>query len=453
MQHRFPPHRKINMKILPLALTLLVSCSKADVPAADNVDTSCMVSKADCRETQMKGDLGKTADWNKVLSRTRFVLDMKHTSQVQLFRLSITMAATMPLALFVGAVHVYEGYRAFIWRFKPEYNPLLASADEAKYGDCVITMEGFGSPGKFETVAFDDSGTGYAATKGNNLKPYTFLKSLDNGRTWSRVSTLKGSCSEIVPHKEEVYFISRSREIWKFRTQEDFAPEKVAAFGREKSIYKLKVFDDSTFVCGMNAIYRDLDSMTVLDSLMVSKDAGKTWSGMSLPGKFSAGANSLAYSENNLYAVLSTGQGMTLLVKDMRSGKEQTFPLGSLYNIAASDDLLASHSGVDFWQYDGENMNELSDFGWNPSNGSYHPKYLKKNGELAICIASQYPGEEGKVWCIFGSVDGGRHWQAIWMGDDVGCPTEHVGGAPDDAVSVFFTSGDRHYILTLRKKA
>lgn len=175
---------------------------------------------------------------------------------------------------------------------------------------------------------------------------------------------------------------------------------------------------------------------------------------MSLPGRFSAGANCLAYSENNLYAALSTGQGQTLLVKDMRSDKEQTFPLESLYSIVASDDLLASHSGVDFWQYDGENMNELSDFGWNPKNGSYHPKYLKKNGELAICTASQYPGEEGKVWCIFGSADGGQNWQAIWMGDDIGCVTEHVSGQSDeDAVSVFFTSGSRHYILTLRKKA
>lgn len=257
------------MHILTLMLAVLVSCCKADIPAVDKASASPVVSAADCRENQIKGY--QTADLNKILSRTRFVLDMKHTSQVQLFRLSITTAATMPLALFVGGIlsGVYMAFQAGV----------QTAADSRRQGRIRRLHHhngGLDNPGNFEAVAFDYSGTGYAATKENNLKTYTFLKSLDNGRTWSQVTTLKGSCSEIVPHNEEIYFVSCSREIWKFRTNEDFVPERVAGFGKGRSIYKLKVFDDSTFVCGMNAIYRDLDSMTVLDSLMVSKDAGKT---------------------------------------------------------------------------------------------------------------------------------------------------------------------------------
>lgn len=91
MYTRFPPPQKIIMYILTLMLVVLVSCSKADVPAADKASASPVVSAADCRENQIKGY--QTADLNKILPWTRFVLDMKHTSQVQLFRLSITTAA------------------------------------------------------------------------------------------------------------------------------------------------------------------------------------------------------------------------------------------------------------------------------------------------------------------------------------------------------------------------
>ncbi len=238
-----------------------------------------------------------------------------------------------------------------------------------------------------------------------------------------------------------------SSEIWKSR--EDFHFEPAFRFDDRKIVYKLHVFNDSTLVCGMNfeAFFRD--------SLMVSRDNGNTWNATALPGIF-RGDNSLAYSGNNVYvAFLNEYDGLKsgLCVKDIITGSARIFPFEELGNIEASEDLFATDPGIAF-RHNGTGWEETAAFDWCHGGGKRSPKLLIKRGDLAICIAYQFPGDKGRRHCIFGSADGGQNWQAIWMGDDIGCATEHVSGQSDeDAVSVFFTSGGRHYILTFKKKA
>ena len=332
-----------------------------------------------------------------------------------------------------------------------------------------VRIETFAEPEYLRAAiyAFDSEGIGYAAqplyTKedyGYSRKEFILHRSRDRGRTWEAIGKRQGNCVEISTYKDYIYFvvyyydyykkIDAPSEILRCSTKNNYKLERVSRFDRE--IYEFHVFNDSTYACGM---YLGDDR----DTLLVTKDSGKTWEEPALPGNF-GGDQYLAYDGNNVYVALfmNDGSGQALMVKDIVNGKETIIPFRSLYSIAASGNLFTANPDLNFYHYDGDTMEEISSFRWNPWQGSYHPISLVKRGDFVVCRALQFPGETGKKDCLFGSVDGGYHWKSFLMGDDMGFPVVPIGDADDisagvDSLSVFFTNGKTLNVLTLKKKS
>ncbi len=348
--------------------------------------------------------------------------------------------------------------------------------------DCFdVTIETFAKPKYvFNSYAFTEDGTGYAAvtliTRDGlgSTRSFGFVKTDDKGRTWQRIERRKGYCEEICAFRDCLYFLVRHfyenqdsirlvdhADILKCYPQDNFRVERVSRFdkgsyGDINDVYGFNIFNDSTFAC-------IIDKYEVSDSLVITKDSGRTWSGISLPGKFS-GLCYFTYSDNCIYAAVyepETGQ-QSLFVKDIVTGDEKVFYFKDyLFDITAAGNLFTTYPQMTFWKYDGENMERISAFNWNPRRGygTYHPEYLVKKGDLVIGTALQYIGKKGMKSCIFGSIDGGYHWKPLLMADDIGCESVAAINADEDSdsLSVLFARGSIDSprtlnILTLKKK-
>ena len=346
-----------------------------------------------------------------------------------------------------------------------------------------VTIETFAKPKyAFNSFAFTDDGTGYATVNLitrdglGSRRSFGFVKTDDKGRTWQRIGRRKGYCDGICAFRDCLYFVVRHfyenqdsirlvayADILKCYPQDNFRVERVSRFDKDSygdinDVYGFNIFNDSTFVCII-----DKRSEAISDSLVITKDSGRTWSGISLPGKFSS-SSSFAYSDSCIYAAVyepETGQ-QSLFVKDIVTGDEKVFYFKDyLFNITAAGNLFTTQPQMTFWKYDGENMERISAFNWNPSRGygSYHPKYLVKKGDLVIGTALQYTGKEGMKRCVFGSIDGGYHWKPLLTADDIHCESVVAINADEDSdsLSVLFARGSIDSpttlnILTLKKK-
>ena len=348
--------------------------------------------------------------------------------------------------------------------------------------DCFdVTIETFAKPKYvFNSYAFTEDGTGYAAvtliTRDGlgSTRSFGFVKTDDKGRTWQRIGRRKGYCEEICAFRDCLYFLVRHfyenqdsirlvdhADILKCYPQDNFRVERVSRFDKGSygdiyDVYGFNIFNDSTFAC-------IIDKYEVSDSLVITKDSGRTWSGISLPGKFS-GLCYFTYSDNCIYAAVyepETGQ-QSLFVKDIVTGDEKVFYFKDyLFDITAAGNLFTTYPQMTFWKYDGENMERISAFNWNPRRGygTYHPEYLVKKGDLVIGTALQYIGKKGMKSCIFGSIDGGYHWKPLLMADDIGCESVAAINADEDSdsLSVLFARGSIDSprtlnVLTLKKK-
>ena len=348
--------------------------------------------------------------------------------------------------------------------------------------DCFdVTIETFAKPKYvFNSYAFTEDGTGYAAvtliTRDGlgSTRSFGFVKTDDKGRTWQRIGRRKGYCEEICALRDCLYFLVKHyyenqdsirlvdhADILKCYPQDNFRVERVSRFDKGSygdiyDVYGFNIFNDSTFAC-------IIDKYEVSDSLVITKDSGRTWSGISLPGKFS-GLCYFTYSDNCIYAAVyepETGQ-QSLFVKDIVTGDEKVFYFKDyLFNITAAGNLFTTQPQMTFWKYDGENMERISAFNWNPRRGygTYHPEYLVKKGDLVIGTALQYIGKKGMKSCVFGSIDGGYHWKPLLMADDIGCESVAAINADEDSdsLSMLFARGGidsprTFNILTLKKK-
>ncbi len=334
----------------------------------------------------------------------------------------------------------------------------------------------------FNSFAFTEDGTGYATinliTRDGlgSTRSFGFVKTDDKGRTWQRIGRRKGHCKEIRSFKDCLYFLVRHfyenqdsirlvdhADILKCYPQDNFRVERVSRFGKDRygdinDVYGFNIFNDSTFVCII-----DKWSYAASDSLVITKDSGMTWSGISLPGKF-LGSGSFAYSDSCIYAAVyepEKGQ-QSLFVKDAVTGDEKVFYIkDDLFDITAAGNLFTTQPQMTFWKYDGENMERISAFHWNPSQGygTYHPEFLVKKGDLVIGAGLQFTGKEGMKSCVFGSIDGGYHWKPLMMADDIHCERVAAINADEDSdsLSVLFARGGidsprTFNILTLKKK-
>lgn len=348
--------------------------------------------------------------------------------------------------------------------------------------DCFdVTIETFAKPKyAFNSYAFTEDGTGYATvtliTKDGlgSTRSFGFVKTDDKGRTWQRIGRRKGYCEEICAFRDCLYFLVKHyyenqdsirlvdhADILKCYPQDNFRVERVSRFDKGSygdiyDVYGFNIFNDSTFVC-------IIDKWSHEDSLVITKDSGRNWSGISHPGKFS-GSSSFAYSDSCIYAAVyepETGQ-QSLFVKDIVTGDEKAFYFKDyLFSLTAAGNLFTTQPQMTFWKYDGENMERISAFNWNPRRGygSYHPEYLVKKGDLVIGTALQYTGKKGMKSCVFGSIDGGYHWKPLLMADDIGCESVAAINADEDSdsLSVLFARGSIDSprtlnILTLKKK-
>lgn len=317
--------------------------------------------------------------------------------------------------------------------------------------------------------AFESDSVGYAATvvltecEGRYYRDnFVLSRTEDRGRTWTPVWKGKGECTTVSIYGDYLYYVTHISEgsnttyseIW--RTGRDrIKPELMSRF--DYGIYGFHVFNDSTYTAGMSLF--DIAASKDTNLLVITRDSGKKWENVTFPGIFS-GNNYLAYGGNNIYAALFmyNGDGQSLFIKDIITGKESVFPYRSLYSIAASDNMFTANPSLVFREYDGAKMKKISRFGWNFGYGSFYPKFLIKKGNLLLCISSQFTGEPGKEQCIFGSIDGGYHWKPFLMGDDIRTNILYEQGKiaeiPDkDGVSIIFGRGGSNlHILTLKKK-
>lgn len=346
------------------------------------------------------------------------------------------------------------------------------SCDSQKSDKYMVMVEEYDAPEHvaFTGVSFDGSGTGYGVTpvfkkgKGYDGRMFGLLKTDDRGRTWERIGYRKGNCREMTTYGDCIYFVvyyygaddplsPTSSEILKCCPAEKYRLKCVARF--DGTVYKLHIFNDSTFVCGMNP-----ETVSVPHSLMITTDSGRTWNEIGVPGKFVDSSIKITYSENCLFASLYGAEyEHALFVKNVITGQERVFEFRrDLHSIVASEGIFTTHPEMRFWQFDGETMKPISVFQWNPDwgYGSYYPRHLFRRGELVIGMAEQFPGKEGKRRCVFGSTDGGCHWEPFVTGDDISIIMAQIGDtaaevSSDNSISVFFLRNGRINVLTLKK--
>lgn len=311
--------------------------------------------------------------------------------------------------------------------------PFLSACNNDNKSNDIIVKEDFmpiGLPEMTHMLCFESDSIGYAATpvldEVNGIyyrEKSVISRTFDRGRTWSKFGEIDGDCKNISEYGQHIFIATTNQfqrnhesagdesEIWKI-VKDKFSPIRIAK--EQEDIWGLHIFNDSTYTYCIS----DEESF----SYKITRDYGRKWETVSLPGK--TVGYKIAFSGNivfiPMFAKVDSTVRSTLFVKDIISSTYKMFEFGSLYDIQAANSLVALYSGMSFWKYDGEHMRYVSKFRWNGLfHGCYHPQFLTESNGVFICAASNFSAAKGRHKCIFYSSDCGKHWESLLISDDI----------------------------------
>lgn len=314
-------------------------------------------------------------------------------------------------------------------------------------------------PFGYHSFAFESDSVGYAATilletADSRLTRTDFSrisKTVDRGRSWVKIADVQGLITEICCSGSDLYYI-KSPDYTSFRHKlYHFATDKKTPellVDTEARKYGLHIVNDSTIVF-LESYFRG-----ECDSIFVSKNLGKNWNKLNIPGKFSYEAF-VDYDGKYIYLAILKGGERKLLIINIATNEYFSIQIDRLFDIQIEDGLFARHPMHYFYQVRDSTLEFISSLRWQRFGGSYHPKFLAKNEDVVLGASTQYPGKKGRRECIYCSVDNGYHWKILSLRDGRtnGYANTTMTEIPDKkGVCAIYETGDSLHIISVAKR-
>lgn len=326
---------------------------------------------------------------------------------------------------------------------------------DISYEDFIPENLPFGS----HSFAFESDSIGYAATilweTANGSLTHTgfsrISKTVDRGRSWVKIADVQGLIREICCTSSHLYYIRSmdyvSTDYALYRMSTTLKTPELLTDTEDKK-YGLHIVNDSTIVFLESYLRKESDS------IFVSKNSGKDWYKLNIPGKF-IGKSGVDYDGENICLTRLKDGEKQLFIMNIATNEHYFFKINNLFSIQIEDGLFARHPMHYFYQVRDSTLEFISSLRWQRFGGSYHPKFLAKNEDVVLGASTQYPGKKGRRECIYCSVDNGYHWKILSLRDGRtnGFANTTMTEIPDKkGVCAIYETGDSLHIISVAKR-
>ena len=315
-------------------------------------------------------------------------------------------------------------------------------------------------PFGYHSFAFESDSIGYAATilletADSRLTRTGFSrisKTVDRGRSWVKIADVQGLITEICCSGSDLYYIkSPDRTSFKHTLYHLSTCKNVHELLVDTEAKKgdLNVVNDSIIVFRESYLHGESNS------IFVSKNSGKDWYKLNIPGKFT-GDLDVDYDGNNICVAIWQDGKTALYIHNIITDEYHLIPLKSiLVSPQIEDGLFARFPRNSFYQVRDSTLEFISWLRWQKFGGKYYPEFLAKNEDIVLGTSMQIPGKKGRRECIYCSVDSGYHWKILRFMDgyDLGFAGATMTELPDrNGISVIYEAAYSLHIISVAKR-